>query len=812
MEEDTYNRVIRKNYQQRLLSILLFLALDIPLFGQEIITIGDPRQASPQEVVLAGRLTQAETSEPIAEATVAVAALNRGTISNRTGDYRMVLPVGEHQLTFQYVGLQPVIKTVRLYASGTLNIEMQEQSFGLDEVIVEARADENVRGVTAGIEKLSIEKIKSLPAFLGEVDVVKSLLLLPGVSSVGEGSSGFNVRGGRVDQNLILQNGAILFNSSHVLGFFSVFNPDVSENFTLYKGHVPAQYGGRSSSVLTVDTRNGSAEKFKVQGGVGLVSSRLAIEGPIIKDKTSFLVGGRISYSDWILRRVKQIGVRNSSASFYDLHADLSHQFSSNHRLSLSYYGSQDYFRYSTQFGYTWGTQLLNLKWKASLSQYWHTTFSAVSGQYQSTFFDPEGFDAFRLKNGLRYYQLKQNFLVSRFNNHTINLGVEGIVYYSQPTMSSPYDEVSVVASEQIENEQGREGAVYIDDEIIITPRLSVSVGLRYSFFQNVGPYDEFRYQGNQPTAPSAIIDTTRHLTGEVIKQYAGLEPRIAARMQLGGYSSIKLSYNRMRQYLHQISNSTSPTPVDIWQLSNRYIRPQIADNLSLGFFRNFRNNHWETSVEFYGKRIAHLVEYKDFAKLLLNEHLETELLAARGRAYGGELYVKKNSGLWTGWLSYTYARTWVQIESSASTETVNAGDWYPANFDKPHSATLVAKRQLGEKGSFATNVTYSTGRPASIVVASYIADNTTVPVFSARNQYRIPDYYRLDVSFTTGKLFSQGTRYQDSLTFSIYNLLSRNNAFSVFYKRTEGRVLPEAYKFSVLGAAFPALTYNFNF
>ena len=785
--------------------------MHIPLFGQEVITIGDSTQINQQEVVLAGRVLSESGS--IAEATVSVPDLDRGTISNRAGEYRLVLPVGEHRLVFQYIGLQPVAKTVRLYASGTLDVTMQEQAVGLAEVVIEGRAaDENVRSVAGGVEKLNIETIKSLPAFLGEVDVVKSLLLLPGVSTVGEGASGFNVRGGRTDQNLILQNGALLLNSSHVLGFFSVFNPDVSENFTLYKGYVPAQYGGRLSSVLTVDTRNGSYDDFKVQGGLGLVSSRLAVEGPIIKDKTSLLLGGRISYSDWILRQVKQVDVRQSSASFYDLNGVLSHRFTPNNRLSISYYGSEDYFRYSDQFGYTWGTQLLNLRWKALLSPYWLSTFSAVRGVYRSSFFDPAGFDAFQLENKLRYYQFKQNFTVSRWANHAVDLGAEYVSYDNNPTVSGPFDQASTVGSERIENEGGREMSAYLNDEITLTPRISVSVGLRYTLFQNVGPYQVFEYQDDVPTNIAAITDTIRYSPGEIIRQYGGLEPRLAARMQINAQSSVKISYTRMRQYLHQISNSTSPTPVDIWQLSNRYILPQIADNISLGYFRNFRDNRWETSLEVYGKRIDNLVEYKDFAELLLNEHLETELLAAEGRAYGGELYAKKNQGKWTGWLSYAYARTWVRVTADGNSETVNQGDWYPANFDKPHNVNLVAERQLGEKGSFATNITYSTGRPANIVVNNYRDGNTTVPVFSARNQYRIPNYFRLDISFTTGKLFSQGTRYEDNLTFSVYNLLSRNNAFSVFYRRSEERVLLQAYKFSVLGAAFPALTYNFNF
>ncbi len=783
------------------------------IFGQspnekKYIAIGDSTLAKlADEAVMEGKITNLETQAPIAEANILIEKLEKGITTGKNGIYRIVLPTGPHQIRIQYVGMQTVVKNIFLYSSGRLDIGMQEATVDLAEIVVEGKAaDENIREVTTGIEKLSIKEIKTLPAFLGEVDVVKSLLLLPGVQTVGEGASGFNVRGGRTDQNLVLQNGAPLFNTSHVLGFFSVFNPDITEDFSLYKGFIPAQYGGRASSVLDVGLRDGNYQQYKVQGGVGLVSSRLAVEGPIIKVKTSFLAGGRISYSDWILRQVKQINVRQSAASFYDINAVLSHRFSQKSNLSLSYYQSHDYFRYSNQYGYTWGTQLGNVRWKNLIAPNLSSMSTAVYGDYSSTFFDPEGFDSFHLQNGIQYLQFKQNFLYTYFDQHTINAGTEWIRYDSKPEIAVPYAETSAVTPERIEKEQGRELSVYVNDEIVLNPRISVAVGLRYSSFQNVGPYAVLQYQ-NQ-----VITDTVGYAKGDVIKQYGGLEPRVAARFSLGKSNSLKLSYNRMRQYIHLISNSTAPTPVDIWQMSNTYLPAQRADNFSVGYFQNFSENTWETSVEFYYKKMDHLLEYKDFARLLLNSHLETELLVGKGKAYGSELYIKRNKGKWTGWLSYAYTRTFVQANGQNVEESINRGDWYPANYDKPHNLTLVARRQLGKEGAFATNFTYSSGRPISAIVSSYEAGGTLVPVFSLRNEYRIPDYYRLDISFTTGKLFSKGKRYKDNMSFSVYNLLSRNNAFSVFYQRAEGYFIPVAHKLSVLGAAFPAITYNFSF
>lgn len=780
----------------------------------KVIIIGDSTLAQlKDEAILEGKVMNIETQEPISDANLFIKKLNKGITTNKNGIYRIVLPTGPHQVQVQYVGMKPVTKSIFLYSSGILNIDMQEETVDLQEVIVNAKAgDDNVREVIAGIEKLTVKEIKTLPAFLGEVDVIKSLLLLPGVQTVGEGASGFNVRGGRIDQNLVLQNGAPLFNTSHVLGFFSVFNPDVTEEFSLYKGFIPAQYGGRVSSVLDVGLRDGNYDHYKVQGGIGLVSSRLAVEGPMIKDKTSFLAGGRVSYSDWILEQVKQIDIRQSSASFYDVNAALSHRFSDNSSLSLSFYKSYDYFRYSDQYGYDWGTQLWSARWRNLITPTLLSLSTAVYGDYGSTFFDPSGFDGFRLQNGIHYLQFKQNFLFTHFEDHILNAGAEWLSYDSRPETFMPYTQASAAIAEQIVKEQGREMSVYVNDEVLLNSRVLFSLGLRYSLFQNIGPYDVLQYKNDKPNVPSAIVDTISYAKGKVIKQYGGLEPRVSARINLGKSNSLKLSYNRMRQYIHLISNSTAPTPVDIWQVSNTYLPPQLADNFSIGYFHNFKENLWETSFELYYKKMDHLIEYKDFASLLLNSHLETELLIGKGKAYGGEIYFKRNSGTWTGWLSYAYTRTFIQVNGQNSEEKINQGAWYPANYDKPHNLTLVAQRKLGKNGSFATNLTYSTGRPISAIVSSYEAGNTLVPVFSGRNKYRIPDYYRLDISFTTGTLFSKGKYYKDNLSFSVYNLLSRRNAFSVFYQRAEGYFIPKAHQLSVLGAIFPAITYNFSF
>lgn len=792
------------------------LAQSLP---DDIYIVGDSmRNISKSRVLLEGIITNFATGQPIPGASVLIDGLGRGTTTDNKGSYRLLIPVGEYKMIIQHIGMDPLNKRVILYSNGKLSFELGEKPIGLSEVIVEGNVnDSNIKSVFTGVEKLSLKDIKELPSFLGEVDVIKTLLLLPGVNTVGEGATGFNVRGGRIDQNLVLLNGAQLFNSSHVLGFFSVFNPDATEEFTLYKGYIPARFGGRLSSVLDVKMKNGNYEKIKVKGGVGVAASRLVIEGPVKEGKTSFLIGGRSSYSDWILRLARDIDVKNSNASFYDVNANLSHSVNEDNSLSLSFYGSHDKFKFSNQFGYQYQTRLLNFKWESALSQDLLSDFTGVYGIYNSTFFDPEGPDAFNLENGIEYYQLKQNFVYTPFEKHIFNGGAELVIYKNKPEILKPFDENSAIDAEEVTKERGRELSFYISDDITLSRWISFSAGLRYTVFQNVGPDEVFLYSDNSSREVQNITDTIFFEDGDVIKEYSGFEPRLSTRIVLGSSSSLKLSFNRTRQYIHLISNTTSPTPVDIWQVSNTYIPASASNNFFAGYFRNF-NNQWETSLEVFYKKTKDLVEYKDFADLFLNEHIETELLAGKGEAYGSELSIKKVEGRWTGWLSYAYTRTFVQVNGDRASERIANGDWFPSNFDQPHNVSLSAKRRLGNKSAFAVNFTYNTGRPISGIVSSYEAGSASVPVFSSRNEYRIPDYIRLDLSFTIAdniwknRKVKENRRYKDSLTISFYNVLGRKNAFSVFYRRPANSFIPKAHRLSVLGTVFPSLTYNFSF
>lgn len=776
-----------------------------------IIVLGRPEGASGDVFYrLQGHLQQAENGAPVAGASIFFGGINRGTISDENGNFQMSLKKGVYRLTIRHVGMQTERYTIEVNAAGILSFELIEKTATLEEVVVMAESEErNIQDPLGGISKLSINEVKKIPPLLGEIDVVKTLQLLPGVTSVGEGSSGFNVRGGGTDQNLILIDGIQIFNTSHLLGFFSAFNADATSSFALYKGNVPAQFGGRSSSVLDVKVRNGDPNKYEVTAGAGLMSGKLTVEGPIIKSKSSFLLASRFSYSDWLLGRVKNPEVRTSSASFYDITANVLHRFNEKHQLSLTSFNSHDFFRFSEEFGYEYTSRAVGLQWNSIMNAWWSSLTSASYGIYSSSFFDPAGYDSKRITNGIDNYHFQENFFFIPNEKHSMTMGIELTGYYGREEASTAYLPDPSFVDQFIPRDKGREFAIFLSDEFIVTSVFSISTGLRYTLYQNIGKDLVYVYKPGVMRTSSEIIDTLSYAKNESIVSYGGLEPRLSIKIATGRTSSIKVSFNRIRQNIHQISNATTPTPVDIWQVSNPYIRPQIADQYSIGYFRNFKTNTFETYVEAYFKHSQNLLDYKDFAELLLNPHIETELVSGTGRSFGAELFLKKNAGPWKGWITYTYSRSLIQVIGTPEHESINHGEWYPSNFDKPHNLTIVANRTLQKSGSFGLIFTYSTGRPMTAILSSYQSGSASVPVFSNRNQYRIPNYLRLDLSLTIGNIFPA---LDDSLTLSIYNLLGRKNAYSVYYQRQEQLPLPQSYKLSMLGSAVPSATYTITF
>ncbi|MEM9888330.1 MAG: TonB-dependent receptor [Bacteroidota bacterium] len=775
------------------------------------LTIGEEGQKSKKRVRFSGRLLDAENRSSIIGATLTTEE-GKGTATDANGNFELELTPGEHNISIRYIGYRLILLTLNIYEDGAEVLTMNTNPLELDEVVVKAQAaDKNVRSAQIGVEALTPSTIKELPAFLGEADVIKSLETLPGVSSVGDGASGFNVRGGGIDQNLVLQDEALVFNSSHVLGFFSIFNPDVVQAVTLYKGHIPAQYGGRLSSVLDIELKEGNYEKIAVSGGIGLISSRLQVETPIVKGKTSLLLGGRVSYSDWLLKRVELPDARSSSAYFYDGIGKITHQFNADSKLSISYYNSFDFFRFARDFGFEWRTQILNLEWQQIWNSKLSSTTSIIGGDYISSQFDPIGTDAFTLENGLQYGKVKQNFFYNPNEKHAINFGAVATFYDMRPESIRPRSNSSGIGNRTIEKEQAYEIGAYVNDEYTINDKISLALGLRYSWYQNFGADEVFQYQEGAPRTVQNIVDTIRFGTGENIVNYGGLEPRASLKIQLSPNSSVKFSYNRLQQFIHLISNTAVATPVDVWQLSNTFIQPKIANNYSAGLFKNFAGNKWETSIEAYYRSIDNQLDFKDLPSLFLNEHIETELLNGEGRTYGAEFYIKKNLGRWTGWLSYTFSRSETRILANFADEIVNNETWFPAYFDQPHQLTFFTRCEVNQSQTFTANFTYRSGRPITAPIAGYFIGSALIPHYSERNQFRIPDYHRLDLAYTFDNKKAKLKGLKSSFTIAIYNVYFRRNPFSVFFKRDTSNI-PQAFQLAVLGSALPSATYNFNF
>jgi len=778
-----------------------------------IINLGKEEEGGNNEgFEISGRLTDELDGEQLAGASIYIRDLDLAASSDTNGRFSITLPSGLHLCEIRMVGYDEKVVGINILNSADWNISLLPEATELDEILVSARAnDSNVRSTKVGLTKLTPLELKEMPVFMGEPDVIKSILTLPGISTVGEGASGFNVRGGNIDQNLIMQDNALIFNSSHALGFFSIFNPDATKEVTLYKGHIPAQYGGRVSSVLDVKLKSNNYETFKANGGIGLLASRLTIETPLIKDKTSILLGGRTAYSDWVLNFVDNPDIKSSGLSFHDVNAKISHKLGKKGTMFLSYYRSFDRFEYARDLGFEWDANTLSLQWDQVINPDIISEFTLSYSNSGNTSFQPSGIDGFNLKNGMDNYKLKEDILITSLKNHTVNVGFELNAYVPVDETIDPYSSSSTVIPESVSKDQGLEAAIYINDNFDISPTVSVSIGLRYSLYNQFGPATVYEYEGGAPDNSSSIIDSTVYESGESIVSYDGLDPRFSLRWITGPNSSIKMSYNQIVQYIHLISNTTAALPADFWQVCNTYFQPLRAHNYSLGYFRNFRLNQWETSVEAYYRDMNNLVEYKDFPDLYQNRHLETELLTAQGMSYGLEFYIKKKTGKFNGWLSYTYFQTFMRIDDESKGEQVNRGEWFPSKFDQTHNLSIVGNFNFNKTNQLSFNFSFATGRPLTVPNSNYSLDDYIVPNYSDRNEYRLPNIHRLDSSYTIQRGVFRTHKYKDSLTFSIYNLYARQNAYSIYFKRDRQNVFG-AYKLSILGTMLPSLTYNFQF
>ncbi|MEM9830539.1 MAG: TonB-dependent receptor [Bacteroidota bacterium] len=777
------------------------------------IVIGDSLQSGQTEATVSGYIRDGGTGQGIAGATLFSQETGQGTSTNANGYFTFSSPTGDYEWEINSLGYETEERKVRVTSDGLFSVDLFEETARLEEITITERAqDNNVSGAQMSATRMDIQRVQKMPAFLGEVDLINAIEMLPGVSVAGEGAAGFNVRGGDVGQNLILLDGIPIYNPSHLFGFFSAFNADLLQDATLYKGGIPARYGGRIASVLDISVKEGNLRKLKVSGGIGVVASRLSAEIPIVKEKSSLIIGGRASYSDWILNRLQDITLRQSEASFYDANAKWTYRLNESHKIGLTGYFSNDNFNLAQDATFQYQNAGGSFNWDYLISERWLSALRVTQSRYSYQIGDlQDSISASQID--AEFEQSGGQWSLNFFPNeeHEIGAGLEVSRYQFSPGDLRPSGDFSLITPRQLQAEQAWEFSGYLSDVYQINPFLTLTAGIRYNYYRYVGPREVFNYAEGRPRSLGSVTGTTNYTEGETIVTYQGWEPRAALRIGLNTQSSIKVSYNRLRQNTHLISNTASITPTDIWKLSDPYLPPQIGDQYAIGFFRNVFNNSIETSVEFYYKDILNLVEYRDGATLLMNEQLEADLLSGTGQAYGAELLISKNIGRLTGWLAYTYSRTLRKVDSEFAQERVNQGEWYPSYFDKPHDLTIVGNYQFTRRVRLGFNFTFSSGRPITLPESTYRIGQFDIADYSDRNEYRIPPYHRLDLSFSVDGNLKKNKKWDSSWTFAVYNFYGRNNPYSIFFQSNQtGRL--SAFRLAILGRPFPSITYNFKF
>ena len=772
---------------------------------------------SQEKFTISGTISDASSNETLIGVNIYAPDLKIGTTTNEYGFYSLTLPKGEHKIEISYVGFQTIIQQVSLTKNTKLSINMDgSNGEQLQEVVISDKGKTNTRKPEMSVNKLSVETIKKMPVVLGEVDVLKSILLLPGVTNAGEGASGFNVRGGAADQNLILLDEATIYNSSHVFGFFSVFNADAIKELKLYKGGIPARFGGRASSVLDVYQRDGNSKEFHMNGGIGLISSRLLAEGPIVKDKGSFLVSGRGSYAHLFLK----LADNDNSAYFYDVNAKLNYKLSENNNLYLSGYFGRDVFDIGNAFSNIYGNSTLNLRWNHLFSD---KLFSNLSFIYSDYYYGLDlDFIGMQYESGIKNFNLKYDFKNYVSDKFKLAYGINAIYYNFNPGEIKPLTETSGINARTFAKKFAFEPAAYIEAEHNVTDKLSLMYGLRYSMFYRLGGDSNINiYENNQAVnfnetfqiyEKATPIGTKYYKKNETITSYDNFEPRAAISYSLNDDSSIKTSYNRMVQYLQLISNTSSPTPLDIWTPSDEFIKPQIADQVALGYFRNFHNDDYSLELETFYKTVQNRIDYIDGADLIGNEFMEQIVLNGKQRAYGLEMMLKKNTGKFNGWVSYTLSRSEQQTPGRTATETgINDGKWYKTGYDKLHNLAVTAAYELGPKWSFGANFALQSGQPVTYPNGYYEYGGITVPSYGLRNENRLPLYHHLDLSATYTPKPDKKKGWQSEWVFSIYNIYGRNNAASISFRQDELTGKNEAVRLSIFGIV-PGVSYNFKF
>ncbi|SNR22643.1 TonB-dependent receptor [Flavobacterium sp. ov086] len=760
---------------------------------------------------ISGYIRNGSTNKPEPNIYMKIRNKNISAVSDQDGHYILQVPPGINVIEIKTLSFKKLAQTIMVYNDGPLDIEIQEDTNLLDEVIIRSKRPKTVESVISGLVSIDIEAVKNVPLILGERDILKVATTFPGIKTTGEGSAGFNVRGGKEDQNLVLLDNAVLYNPQHFLGFFSAINPYTAKKADIYKGSIPADFGGRLSSVFDISTKNGNAEKFSGEGAIGPITSNITVGMPIQKNKSSIIVGVRATYSDWILKSLDNEDLKNSEAGFYDGIMKYNNTINKNNSVEATLYYSHDRFRISSDSLYKYSNRLASAKWDHTFNKKNKGSLFFTNSEYKFNIdYDSNNKNAFDFGYKINETQLmlKLNYLYSE--KHSINYGISSKLYNVSPGYQHPKNPDSPLVPIDIEKERGLESAIFISDNFKLNSKLLIDIGLRYSFYSALGEANSRLYQPGLPLDDASYTETKHYGNNEVIKTYGGIEPRIAARYFFTDDFSIKASFDQTRQYIHLLSNNVTQSPTDTWTLSNTNVKPQSGQQYSLGLYKNLHDNEIELSLEGYYKRSQNILDYKVGAELILNDRVETQLLQGEGKAYGVEFLIKKSVGKLNGWIGYTYSRTLIKLDSKFDSEIVNNGKYFAANFDKPHDLSAVLNYKFTKRYSLSSNFLYQTGRPITYPIGTYHYGNAEYTLYSDRNKYRIPDYIRLDIGLNIEGNHKIKKLAHSFWNISVYNVLGRSNPYSVYFVTEKGQV--KAYKTSIFSIPVPSITYNFKF
>lgn len=762
------------------------------------------------EFIISGFIKNEDTGNPLPNVVVSTDK-DKNTLTNNLGYYSLELPYGQNILYTDALGLERLEQPVVVYSDGELDITLRESVEQLDEVVISANSRQVIDGTTTGKNTIESEESKTIPVVLGERDLLKIATTLPGITTAGEGSAGFNVRGGKADQNLILLDNSVLYNSSHFFGIFQALNPYTVKSIDIYKGNVPAEFGGRLSSVFNINTVDVNSEKISGEASIGPVTGNLKLEIPVVKEKAALMVAGRGTYSDWILGALDNEDLQGRSAYFYDFIAKYQHELNTKNNIEAMAYYSKDAFSITQDSLYAYENKLLSMQWNHKLNEKHQGSLKLSRSDY---FFEID-YDGrpqidFNYNFNIKETQLKLKMRYAHNANHSFTYGVSSKLYELNPGTIDGKSEISQIEEFSLAEEKGLESAIFVADNIKVSEKLQLDIGLRYSIFNAIGPSEQRIYADNQPKNETSLVETQNFESGDFFKTYSYPEVRLGARYYIKPDFSAKVSYNSSTQYIHSLSNNTTVSPIDTWKLSDINIEPQRASLVSAGLYKFFGDNTYETSIEGFYKSQNNILDFKVGAQLLLNDVIEQETLQGEGKSYGVELLLKKNRGTLTGWLGYTYSRSFFRLKSDFPEEQVSNGEFFPANFDKPHDISLVSNYNITKRLSFSTNFTYQTGRPVTFPTGTFFFNGEQQVLYSQRNKFRIPDYYRLDIGFNLEGNHKKKKLAHSFWSFSIYNVLGRNNPYSVFFVTENGEV--QAFQSSIFNIPVPSLTYNLKF